>query len=151
MKKAILTLALLLAAAGGCFAQTDKPLLMRDPTLSSTNIVFAYAGDLWIVGRDGGEAARLTVGAGTEGTPVFSPDGKWIAFTGEYDGNIDVYVVAAGGGVPRRLTFHPAPDNVSSLTPDGKQALFPSPRSAESGRTLRPSTMPVQCVFPIEV
>ncbi|HEV8484721.1 MAG TPA: PDZ domain-containing protein [Blastocatellia bacterium] len=151
MKKAILTLVLLLAAAGGCFGQTDKPLLMRDPTLSSTQIVFVYAGDLWIVGRDGGEAARLTVGTGTEGTPVFSPDGKWIAFTGEYDGNVDVYVVAAAGGVPRRLTYHPAPDIVSSWTPDGKQLLFASPRASETARTLRLFTIPVDGVFPTPV
>jgi len=73
-------------------------------------IAFVYAGDLWVVGREGGVAQRLTTGAGVETRPYFSPDGNEIAFTGEYDGNIDIYVVPASGGVPRQLTWHPAPD-----------------------------------------
>src|SRR5438309_10002019 len=91
-------------------AQTDPPLILRYPTVSKTQIVFNYGGDLWIVSRDGGEARRLTSGIGDETLPYFSPDGTQIAFTGEYDGNLDVYVVSAAGGVPRRLTFHPADD-----------------------------------------
>ena len=103
MKKAILTFALTLIAASFVCAQ-DTPLLMRTPTLNKTHIVFSYAGDLWEVRRDGGEASRLTTGVGREASPLFSPDGQWIAFTGEYDSNIDVYVMPAAGGVPRRLT-----------------------------------------------
>ncbi len=79
-------------------------LLLQKPTVSRTHIVFSFAGDLWIVPREGGEARRLTSGVGTETEPHFSPDGTLVAFTGEYDGNVDVYVVEAGGGVPRRLT-----------------------------------------------
>jgi tricorn protease len=60
-------------------AQSNKPLLMRNPTLSRTHIVFAYAGDLWTVPRDGGEASRLTSGIGVETTPHFSPDGRTVA------------------------------------------------------------------------
>jgi tricorn protease len=71
-------------------AAADEPLLLQKPTLSKTHIVFVYAGDLWSVPRDGGEAALLTSGTGTETDPAFSPDGKLIAFTGEYDGNVDV-------------------------------------------------------------
>ena len=74
-------------------AAADEPLLLQKPTLSKTQIVFAYAGDLWSVPREGGDAVRLTSGTGTETDPAFSPDGKLVAFTGEYDGNVDVFVV----------------------------------------------------------
>ena len=87
-------------------AARQKPLLMRTPAVSRTHIVFSYAGDLWSVPREGGEATRLTADVGREFNPLFSPDGRWVAFTGEYDGNVDVFVVEAGGGVPRRLTYH---------------------------------------------
>ena len=98
MKKALLLFLLIVALAGAAFAQPNKPLLMRNPTVSQTQIVFSYAGDLWTVSREGGEASRLTNGVGNEFAPLFSPDGRWIAFTGEYDGNIDVYVIPAAGG-----------------------------------------------------
>jgi len=107
-------------------AQSDTPLLLRFPSVSKNQIVFNYAGDLWIVGRDGGDARRLTSGIGTEALPYFSPDGSMIAFTGEYEGNLDVYVVPAAGGVPRRLTYHPAEEYVAGWTPDGKKILFNS-------------------------
>ena len=81
--------------------------------------MFAYAGDLWSVPRSGGSAMRLTSGTGNEANPAFSPDGTQVAFTGEYDGNVDVFVMPASGGVPRRLTWHPAPDTVLGWTPDG--------------------------------
>src|SRR5580693_1512549 len=83
----------------------EQPLLLRQPTLSATDIVFAYGNDLWRVSRDGGEAVRLTAGPGTKSGPHFSPDGKWIAFTGEYDGKRNVYVVPATGGSPQRVTY----------------------------------------------
>lgn len=100
-------------------------MLAMWPTVSQTTIVFSYGGYLWSVSRGGGEARQLTTG-GHEGRPYFSPDGKWIAFTGEYDGNIDAYVMPATGGEPRRLTWHPAPDAVVGWTPDGKKVLFQS-------------------------
>src|SRR5512138_1451877 len=110
---ALLTVSAIAAAA-------DEPLLLQKPTLSKTRIVFAYAGDLWTVAREGGDATRLTGGTGTETDPSFSPDGSQVAFTGDYDGNIDVFVVPASGGVPKRLTWHPSPDRVLGWTPDGK-------------------------------
>jgi tricorn protease len=113
-------------------AAADEPLLLQKPTLSKTHIVFAYAGDLWSVAREGGAAARLTSGTGTETDPAFSPDGTRIAFTGEYDGNVDVFVIPASGGVPKRLTWHPAADRVLGWTPDGKRILFGSARTAYS-------------------
>jgi tricorn protease len=142
MFKKLLLTAFLFAVAGVGQAQTIEPSLLQKPTLSRTQIVFVYAGDLWIVGRDGGTASRLTTGGGVETDPKFSPDGSSIAFTGEYDGNVDVYVVPATGGVPRRLTYHPGGDLVSGWTPDGKQILF------RSGRT---STNPVPKLFTIPV
>ena len=127
----LLVLAMLLFVPA-LFAANDSFLLLQRPALSKTHIVFVYAGDLWSVPREGGEATRLTTGAGNETNPQFSPDGTQIAFTGEYDGNVDVFVMPAIGGVPKRLTWHPAPDSVLGWTPDGKRILFTSPRTAYS-------------------
>ena len=99
---------LVASAAAPADAATDPPRLLRFPTLSASAIVFNYAGDLWKVARDGGEASRLTAGVGSETLPSFSPDGTQIAFTGEYDGNRDVYTIPADGGLPRRLTAQSA-------------------------------------------
>ncbi|HUH12384.1 MAG TPA: hypothetical protein VMK65_04710, partial [Longimicrobiales bacterium] len=112
LRRATLPLALLLVGALPAGAAGQGTRLLRQPTVSGSHIAFAYANDLWIVGRDGGEARRLTSAAGEESAPHFSPDGRWIAFTGEYGGNDDVYVVPAEGGQPRRLTWHPGGDVV---------------------------------------
>ena len=109
-------------------AESGKNLLLRKPALSRTQIVFSYAGDLWSVPREGGEARRLTAGPGVETDPVFSPDGSQIAFTGEYDGNVDV-CRGRSGGVPKRLTYHPGQDAAVGWTPDGKRILFVSSRA----------------------
>ena len=107
-------------------------LLVQKPTVNKTHVVFSLAGDLWEVPRQGGDARRLTSGAGTETQPVFSPDGATIAFTGEYDGNVDVFTMPASGGVPRRLTWHPGEDVAVGWTPDGSAVLFRSSRESES-------------------
>ena len=99
-----LALAVLLPAGPALATDAGGPLLLQKPTVSRTHVAFSFAGDLWIVDREGGEARRLTNGVGRETEPFFSPDGSLVAFTGEYDGNVDVYVVESGGGVPRRLT-----------------------------------------------
>ena len=104
--------------------------LLRQPTINEENVVFVYADDLWICSRNGGEARRLTTDEGTESVPHFSPDGKLIAFSAQYQGNTDVYVVPAEGGEPRRLTWHPGEDLVQGWMPDGKHVLF---RSARNG------------------
>jgi tricorn protease len=124
----------LIAAAFCCAlsAHASGPLLMQKPTLSKTHIAFSYAGDLWLVSREGGEARLLTSGEGTKTGPVFSPDGSMIAFSGDYDGNVDVYVMPSEGGVPRRLTHHPAVDEVLGWSPDGKSVLFRSTRNSYS-------------------
>jgi tricorn protease len=108
--------------------QSERSLILRHPTLSKTQVAFAYAGSIWVVGRDGGDARRLTVG-GHETDPIFSPDGSQIAFTGEYNGNADVYIVSAQGGEPRRVTWHPGGDFATNWTPDGKRILFVSLRA----------------------
>src|SRR6266404_1702245 len=103
--------------------------LLRSPTVSATHIAFAYANNIWIVERSGGTARRLTSFQGQTSNPHFSPDGKWIAFTGEYAGNNDVYVVPSEGGEPKRLTWHPGSDQVQGWTPDGKAVVFSSARA----------------------
>src|SRR5690242_10062949 len=104
MKRAVLVLVVFLFAAV-CYAQMEPtPLLLQQPAMSKTQIVFVYGGELWSVGRNGGEAIRLTTGVGIQSNPYFSPDGNWIAFSGAYGGNTNVYVVPAEGGVPKQLT-----------------------------------------------
>src|SRR5579885_2718563 len=115
-------------------AASETPLLVQSPTVNATDVVFVYGGYLWSVPRDGGAARQLTTG-GHESSPVFSPDGKWLAFTGHYDGNADVFVMPAEGGEPKRLTWHPGPDVAIGWTPDGKRVLFTSSRDvARLGR-----------------
>ena len=132
MKNLIFSVFATLCAFVPLYAQTATPTLYRQPAISRTEIVFSYAGDLWIVPRSGGDARRLTTGVGIETNPYFSPDGAWVAFTGEYDGNVDVYVMPSAGGIPKRLTFHPAADRVSGWTPDGRSVMFASTRNSSS-------------------
>jgi len=102
--------------------------LLRHPTVSRDSVAFEYAGDLWVVGRSGGQARRLTSTQGVEIEPYFSPDGSQIAFTSTVAGNTDVYVVPTAGGDPKRLTYHPAADRVRGWTPDGRRVIFASGR-----------------------
>jgi tricorn protease len=103
-----------------------------------------------VVGRQGGEARRLTSGLGLEFGPVFSPDGAHIAFTGEYDGNLDVYLVSASGGEPRRLTYHPGVDVAVAWSADGKNLLFSSARTSYS-RFNKLFTLPINGGHPAEL
>jgi len=119
--------------------------LLRTPTVSSTQIGFAYANNIWVVPRAGGSARRLTSFQGQTANPHFSPDGRWIAFSGEYAGNFDVYIVPADGGEPKRLTWHPGADMVEGWTPDGKSVLFSSTRA-----TWTPSGAPRFWTVPVD-
>ncbi len=143
--RAIILLAAFFSASW-CMVAKDTPLLLQEPTLSKTHIVFTYGGDLWSVPRQGGESIRLTAGVGMENSPIFSPDGTEIAFRGEYEGNADVYVMPASGGQPKRLTFHPSDDVPVGWTPDGKNILFRSARQSYS-RFTRLFTVPVEGGF----
>lgn len=146
MKRAtVVSLLALVTCAAGMAA--DGPLLLRHPALGKSKIVFTYAGDLWSVGREGGEAMRLTTGRGQENDAIFSPDGATVAFSGEYEGNIDVYTVNVEGGVPKRITYHPTPESPVAFSPDGKRILFRS--GAESySRFPKLFTVPVEGGLP---
>ncbi len=121
----------LLLSAGAASAQVDARMF-RYPAVSATQIAFVYAGDIWLVPKAGGSAVRLSSPPGEESFPRFSPDGTKLAYSADYDGNLDVYVIAVSGGTPVRLTHHPMPDRVIGWHPDGKRVLFASGR--ESGR-----------------
>jgi tricorn protease len=127
--------------------------LLRQPDVSAGSVAFAYGGDIWVVSRDGGDARRLTSSPTQESDPHFSPDGRWIAFTGQYGGNPDVYVMAADGGTPTRLTWHPGPDAALGWTPDGKSVVFTSTRTgvpdAEPGLWTVPVTGGLPVALPV--
>jgi len=91
-------------------AQQQETLLLRSPSISQHHISFVYGGDIWVASRDGSNPHRLTINPDVEQNPIFSPDGKQIAFTGNYDGNTDVYVIPVEGGEPKRITYHPSAD-----------------------------------------
>lgn len=150
-----LTLALCLSgAAGATLAQTSAPgpaataattasasqacaatRLLREPAVSARHLAFVYGGDLWIAQRDGSQPRRLTSHAAAEFAPRFSPDGQWLAFSANYDGNVDVYVIPVSGGQPRRLTWHPSTDQVSGWSRDSRRVLFASPREVLNNRS----------------
>ena len=116
--------------------RTEMPdaRMLRFADVSAESIVFVYAGDLWTVPRKGGLARKLSSPKGQELFPKFSPDGKFIAFSGNYDGNTDVYLMSATGGTPKRLTHHSAADLVVEWYPDGKQILYRSGMISPSHR-----------------
>jgi tricorn protease len=118
--------------------------LLSEPAISADRIAFIYANDLWTSALDGSNVRRLTSDVGVESSPAFSPDGKWIAFSAQYEGNTDVYVVGAEGGVPKRLTWHPGSDIAQGFTPDGKSVLFTSPRNVYTARYTQLYTVPVE-------
>jgi tricorn protease len=126
---------------------TDTKFLTQ-PAIASGNVAFVYANDLWVAEANGGHPRRLTSDEGVESNPVFSPDGEWIAFNAEYDGNTDVYIVPVQGGIPTRLTWHPYSDNVCSFTPDGTAVLFRSARNVFTRRHTQLFTVPIVGGFP---
>ena len=140
----LLALAGLLSFPLASFAiDTKDTRMLSQPAISADHIAFIYAEDLWVANADGSQPRRLTVSEGVEANPVFSPDGKLIAFSAQYDGNLDVYVIPVEGGIPKRLTWHPGADLVRSFTPDGKSVLFASQRSSFSNRYLKLFTVAV--------
>ena len=121
--------------------------LLRQPDIQGDRIVFVYAGDLWTVARSGGVAERLTSSDGVELFPKFSPDGRTVAFTAEYDGNLDAFAIPVEGGEPTRLTWHPSPDQVAEWYPDGKSILLRSRRASALQRFDRFLRVPAQGGF----
>ena len=128
----LIVISAVLAACSLNGLAADGPLLLQQPTVSQAQIGFVYADDIWVADRAGGTARRLTTDEGLESSPHFSPDGNWIAFTGNYDGNTDVFLISAQGGVPTRLTYHPGADSVRGWKPDGSAVLFTSSRNSYS-------------------
>ena len=122
-------------AVEGRAADDAGTRLLRQPAVSKDHLAFVYGGDIWVSDRDGGHPTRITSHPAPEFAPHFSPDGKWIAYSGTYDGNTDVYVVPTEGGQPRRLTWHPSPDVVSGWSNDGKRVLFVSSREVDNSRS----------------
>ena len=108
------------------------PLLLRNPSLGADRIAFLYAGDIWTVPRQGGDARRLTSVGVVSAGPYFSPDGSQVAYSAREHGTTDVYVVSSVGGVPRRLTWEPTGSRVTGWTPDGKDVLFTSGHASKS-------------------
>jgi tricorn protease len=145
-----LAVAFMLVSTGRPADAAAPPLLLRDPSVSATQIAFSYGGDIWIVARGGGDAHRLVTGLDQAAGPIFSPDGTQVAFSANYDGNVDVYVVPAAGGEPRRLTSHPAPDIAVGWTRDGSRVLFRSNRASYSDPD-QLYTVPVTGGFPTEL
>ncbi|MFN2416786.1 MAG: PDZ domain-containing protein [Pyrinomonadaceae bacterium] len=154
----LLALLLLLCSTAPAAAQTGRgdgmARLLRYPDIHGDQIAFVYAGDVWTVPAAGGTARRLTSHPGLELFPKFSPDGRWIAFTGQYAGTRQVYVISAEGGEPRQLTFY---NDIASLppragydnrvmgwTPDGRNVVFRANRVAMSDRLGRPYLVPVE-------
>jgi tricorn protease len=121
---------------------TDTRLLAQ-PATSATHVAFVYAGDLWVARHDGSDVRRLTTDDGVESNPAFSPDGRRIAFSAQYEGNTDVYVVPVEGGVPTRLTWHPGADTVQAFTTDGNAVLFTSGRAVFTTRYTQLFKVPV--------
>ena len=136
MRRVMVCLGVILVAMVGAVSAVDihDTRLVHDAAVSANHIAFAYVGDLWVADRDGDNVRRLTTAPGEETNPRFSPDGSLIAFSGSYEGNVDVYVVPVVGGVPRRLTWHPGRDIVQGFTPDGSAVVFTSPRSVFTRR-----------------
>jgi tricorn protease len=132
-----------------------ETLLLKQPTVSAKEVVFLYAGDLWIAGRDGSNPLRLTAQKGQKSLPNFSPDGKWIAFSANYDGSESVYVIGREGGSPTRLTFHSNASFVRGWSPDGKNVLFASNLETTNPRMTRLFMVPVEGgmpkAFPMEM
>ncbi|CAG0930533.1 partial tricorn protease, partial [Planctomycetaceae bacterium] len=108
--------------------------MLRYPDVSDTHICFVYAGDIWTVPKAGGNATRLSSALGEEYKPRFSPDGKRIAFSAQYDGNTDLYVLPIEGGVAHRVTHHPGAEMMIDWTPDGQSLLFSSSATSPIGR-----------------
>jgi tricorn protease len=122
----LMALAALASIVAAQSATDHAPLLLRNPSLSQSQIAFLYADDIWTVSRQGGEAQRLTSNGQVVAGPYYSRDGSQIAYTAHLNGNFDVYVIPSEGGVPRRITWHPTGSRVAGWTPDGKDVLISS-------------------------
>lgn len=127
-RKGSLLCLIIFAVCLSAAVQAQGTRLLRQPDVSATQIVFAYAGDIWIVGKQGGDARRLTSTAAVEANPHFSPDGQWLTFSSDRSGVPQVYVLPVEGGTPTRLTWYPAASYPRGWSPDGKNIIYASGR-----------------------
>ena len=135
----------IVAGSAGLRANGTPTRLLRTPSISATQVAFAYGNNIWIVERKGGDARRLSSFQGQSSNPKISPDGTMVAFSADYAGNTDVYVVPVSGGEPARLTWHPGADAVQGWTPDGAKVMFTSGRqSSAPGAAPRFWTVPAK-------
>ncbi len=152
-------LIILLCATFAICQESQEGRLMRFPDVRGEKIAFVYGGDIWLASTSGGAAHRITTHPGRELFPKFSPDGKWIAFTGQYDGNFNVYVMSSEGSQPRQLTFYQGAaqqlndrmgihNQVITWTPDSKRIVFLSRRDASNGWTKRQFTVSIDGGLP---
>jgi tricorn protease len=125
----LLTLLLVLVFSSLVFGREAR--LVRYPSYSNGRIAFTYLGDIWTADENGQSVQRLTVNRARDAYPRFSPDGKWIAFSSDRNGNLDVFIIPAGGGTPKQLTSHSADDTVLGWSPDGRGVLFSSQRGED--------------------
>jgi tricorn protease len=129
-KNLLLALAMLFVAApAAVFAKEAR--LVRYPHYHQGRVAFSYLGDVWTANEDGSSVQRLTVHKARDVYPRFSPDGRWIAFSSDRAGNLDVYLIPVGGGAVKQLTSHSADDTVLNWTPDGRAVLFTSNRGED--------------------
>jgi tricorn protease len=148
VRLAVLSTAVALVSMPAFSQDIQNTRLLSEPAVSASHVAFTYAGDLWVANRDGSGVRRLTTHPGAETDPRFSPDGRWIAFSGQYDGNTDVFLVATTGGAPSRLTWHPGADVVQDFLPDGSAVLFSSRRSSFTGAYAQLYTVGVEGGYP---
>ena len=144
----ILGMAVLAQTAAGIDAKDTR--LLSQPATSQSRIAFVYSNNLWTADLDGRNPRQLTTDIGVEYNPAFSPDGKWIAFSAQYEGNTDVYIVSSEGGIPKRLTWHPGPDLSQGFAPDGASVYFVSSRVSATRGTLRLFRVSVEGGYPEE-
>ncbi len=139
---AVLVLPLFLSAARG-----QEPIRMaRTPDVSPDGklVAFSYLGDVWVAEAVGGTARQVTTNPAHDLGPVFSPDGRWIAFSSNRHGSYNVFIVPLQGGPPRRLTFDSDNDMVTGWSPDGKQVLFASTRGVAFPPAFQLYAVPVE-------
>lgn len=140
-KELALLTALILFTLQTTYAQGTR--LLRQPSVSATQVAFVYGADLWVADLNGQNVLRLTSTAAVETDPHFSPDGKWIAFTSNRSGSASVYIVSAKGGDAKRLTFHPSPSAARGWSNDGKHVLYASEQQTAPSTYMRLWTVPV--------
>ncbi|WP_062059646.1 S41 family peptidase [Aquimarina longa] len=151
LSKCILVLTLAFIPLQSFSIDPSDTRMMHQPAIGKSHIAFIYAEDLWIANLDGTQPRRLTIDKGLESNPVFSPDGKHIAFSAEYDGNVDVFIIPVSGGIPKRLTWHPGLDNTLNFSPDGKFVLFNSQRAIHTNRYSKLYQISIDGGYPVEL